>query len=621
MTVINPFDFFLEADADEFPFAYDADWLDEELRPYLQVAAGRARACRSSSTTMPRERDGTVDFLVDLNRYVHDAVGYIDPHGAGRADAATRRCSCGSGSCRDSAWLLVQMLAAPGTRRAVRLGLPDSTHARRQVARRARRAPTHDFTDLHAWTEVYLPGAGWIGLDPTSGLFAGEGHIPAGRHARPGSAPRRSPAASTTCETTFDFEMSVHADPRRSARHEAVHRRAVGTRSTRSATRSTTCCKRGDVRLTMGGEPTFVSIDDMDGAEWNIDGAGARQAAAGRRSVHAADATASPPGGCCTSARASGIPASRCRAGRWAATGARTASRSGSDPELIADDDVDYGCTRRRRASASSHALAERLGRRAASIVIAGLRRRLVLPVEGTPPAGQRRSARSRSWTIPRSARGWRRSSSRGSSKSVGYALPLRPRLAGPTSRAGRAARGSCAASTCSCCPAIRRWASGCRSIRCPGSRADDRPLLATRRSVRRPRAAAALSPMPTVAARHCDRRATVAAARPATAPARARRRPIATAVIGGIGDGGRRRRTMAGSHGGTNARRSHAARQPTCRRPVGRSASSCGRRCASSRATGGCTSSCRRSTQLEDYLDLVAAIEETAARARHAGA
>ena len=141
-----------------------------------------------------------------------------------------------------------------------------------------RSEPTADFTDLHAWAEVYLPGAGWIGLDPTSGLLAGEGHIPLAATPDPQSAAPVTGAVDE-CEVEFGHEMTRAAHLRIAARDQAVHRRSNGGRSTRSATHVDDELSAGDVRLTMGGEPTFVSIDDMDGAEWNFTALGSAEAA------------------------------------------------------------------------------------------------------------------------------------------------------------------------------------------------------------------------------------------------------------------------------------------------------------------------------------------------------
>jgi len=271
LTTINPFDFFLEADAFEYPFGY-ADWLGEELRPYLRTLPAGPRL-REFLGGIPRRAKGTVDFLVDLNRYVHEAIRYII-----RLEPGVQSCEqsleLGSGSCRDSAWLLVQVLRNLGL--AARFVSGYLIQLRPDVKPLEGPAGTdHDFTDLHAWTEVYLPGAGWVGLDPTSGLLTGEGHLPLAATPEPSSA---APVTGSVdpCESTFEYEMSVrriHEDPRVTLPHTDVQWAEIDA----LGRRVDEVLQRSDVRLTMGGEPTFVSIDDMDGAEWNVAALGANK--------------------------------------------------------------------------------------------------------------------------------------------------------------------------------------------------------------------------------------------------------------------------------------------------------------------------------------------------------
>ena len=185
----------------------------------------------------------------------------------------------------------------------------------------------HDFTDLHAWADVYLPGAGWVGLDPTSGLLAGEGHLPLAATPDPASAAPLTGAVDP-CETEFDFHMEVtriHEDPRvtRPYSEEQWQRiQLVGEQVDAELS-------RGDVRLTMGGEPTFVAQDDMEGVEWNTTAAQVRTSGGWLATCCGAWRGGLHRGRFCISGRANGTPANPFHVGRWAVTGGPTASRFG----------------------------------------------------------------------------------------------------------------------------------------------------------------------------------------------------------------------------------------------------------------------------------------------------
>ena len=263
MAVYNPFDFFLEPRAESFPFAYE-DWQLRELHPYLQKEEATPRFA-AYVESLRGEPMRTIDFLVAMTRRVQGDVSYTIRLEPG-VQTKEQTLELGSGSCRDSAWLLVQLLRHLGLAARFVSGYliqlaPDVK------ALDGPTGPTSDFTDLHAWCEAYLPGAGWIGFDPTSGLLAGEGHIPLACTPDPASAAPLSGGVEK-CETAFEHEMEVHRieeSPRVTRPYTDEHWNrihALGRLVDEDLA-------RGDVRLTMGGEPTFVSVDDRDGDEWN----------------------------------------------------------------------------------------------------------------------------------------------------------------------------------------------------------------------------------------------------------------------------------------------------------------------------------------------------------------
>ncbi len=290
MSVINPFDFFVESYAEEFPFEYE-EAQARDLYPYLVKDEAGSKSLSEnpvSPSPQPSPAKGRgshwigpkfaeflasidrtprriVDFLVHVNSKLQQQIKYLirmEPGVQTPEETLERGC----GSCRDSAWLQVQLLRHVGLAARFVSGylvqlVPDVKPLDGPAG------AAEDFTDLHAWTEVFVPGAGWIGLDPTSGLFAGEGHIPLACTPEPSSAAPISGAVEA-CESKFHFEMHVtrvHEDPRvtkpfTDEQWEQVL--AAGRMVDKHL-------EAGDVRLTMGGEPTFVSIDDMESAEWN----------------------------------------------------------------------------------------------------------------------------------------------------------------------------------------------------------------------------------------------------------------------------------------------------------------------------------------------------------------
>ncbi len=280
MTVINPFDFFIDDEAKHFPFTYEES-LKRDLAPYLVALDGNP-LLDAWMETLPALPDGgvaVVDFLVGINSRLCGDIAYsirMEP-GVQTPDETLR---LKLGSCRDSAWLLVQILRRYGlAARFVSGYLVQLTADIAAIDGPA--GPTTDFTDLHAWAEVFVPGAGWIGLDPTSGLFAGEGHIPLA------ATPEPSSAAAITgmvdmCETTMEYAnivTRVREDPRVTLPYSEAQWHSIDS----LGHTVDEVLAKGDVRLTMGGEPTFVSAKDMESPEWTVDADGpAKRQAAGQ---------------------------------------------------------------------------------------------------------------------------------------------------------------------------------------------------------------------------------------------------------------------------------------------------------------------------------------------------
>jgi transglutaminase-like putative cysteine protease len=268
LVVFNPFDFFLEPTAETFPFTYDPS-LRHDLEPCL-VREKPGPLLTEYLKGFDRSAKPTIDFLVAINQKLSEDIAYTV-----RLEAGLQSCeetlSRRVGACRDSGWLLVQVLRHLGLAARFASGYLIQLVADEKPIS-GPEGPKSDFTDLHAWAEVYLPGAGWVGLDPTSGLFAGEGHIPVACTPEPTTAAPITGALSAS-KVEFHHEMAIErldepARPTKPYTERAWARiDAMGELVDRDLATA-------DVRLTMGGEPTFVSVDDMESDQWNYDALG-----------------------------------------------------------------------------------------------------------------------------------------------------------------------------------------------------------------------------------------------------------------------------------------------------------------------------------------------------------
>ena len=264
MAVINPFDFFVEEAAQNWPFEYDTV-LAKELGPYLEPEPAGPLLARYLAR-LDRTPRTTIGFLCDINRDLQQAIRYLIRMEPG-VQTPEVTLETAAGSCRDSAWLLVQLLRHLGL--AARFVSGYLIQLRPDVKPLDGPAGADsDFTDLHAWTEVYVPGAGWVGLDPTSGLLAGEGHIPLAATPHPVSA---APITGShgKAEVSFSFDMGLQR-VRETPRVTKPYSEETWQKILDSGHQIDQRLAQGDVRLSMGGEPTFVAAEDMEGAEWNV---------------------------------------------------------------------------------------------------------------------------------------------------------------------------------------------------------------------------------------------------------------------------------------------------------------------------------------------------------------
>ena len=545
MAVFNPFDFFLEPHAEKFPFQYAASE-QAGLAPYLvklPATAGFAEYLAS----IPRQPTHTIDFLVDINARLARDVRYLIRMEPG-VQTPEETLANGSGSCRDSGWLLVQLLRHLGlAARFVSGYLIQLTADVKSLDGPS--GPSADFTDLHAWCEVYLPGAGWIGLDATSGLLAGEGHIPLACTAEPGAAAPVTGAVED-CKAELVHTMKVER-VWEAPRVTKPYTEQQWSEIERLGHAIDADLAEDDVRLTMGGEPTFVALDDPDGAEWNTAALGPNKRRLAAQLYHRLREKYAPQG-LVHFGQGKWYPGEPLP--RWSLNcfWRRDGEPIWQDNSLIADEQTDYAATRCDRAALPRGS--RRATRSARGIRVRRVRRRLLLPVAPAPPAAQR---------------GYIRFASRGRRRGAASGAPVRARL------------GRRPPATCCRWPRCRsaRWQSGRWSLRrercylLPG----DSPI-----GYRLP-----LDSLPWVAPRTIRtltrriRSSSFRRCRPHASAARAHAERVKTAP--------------------TSLRRHESA---------GRSRA---QRCVPSHATACSMCSCRRPKRLEDYLELVAAVEDAA--------
>ena len=203
LTAINPFEFLVDPAALHFPFAYP-EASRHELASFLTVAESgellRDWLQRFQASEKPAGR-GTVALLVRVNERLKQDIAYVTrpEHGVQSCEETLK---LRRGSCRDSGWLFAQVLRHLGIAARFVSGYLI------QLAGESPDAPTTDRADLHAWTEVYLPGAGWVAFDPSSGLLASASHIPLARASTPGLA---APIVGSVepCRSQMDYSMSL----------------------------------------------------------------------------------------------------------------------------------------------------------------------------------------------------------------------------------------------------------------------------------------------------------------------------------------------------------------------------------------------------------------------------
>ena len=269
---VNPFDFFLDARGETMPFEYPSE-LTRDLAPYLDTtdpAYAKGPLFEAFLAKVPRPKK-TIDRLVALNQAVHSHLKYVIREESG-VWTPEQTLSQGRGSCRDSATLLIALMRESGLAARFVSGYLVQITDEGMIPDQPK-GVSRDVVDLHAWAEVYLLGAGWIGFDATSGLLCGEGHIPLACTARPDAAsPTQGTSDVPAKEVTFEMKVGrLGHEPRPTAPfpEETWQELLV------AGDRTDAALDAQGIQLTLGGEPTFTSRLHPEAPEWNGDALGA----------------------------------------------------------------------------------------------------------------------------------------------------------------------------------------------------------------------------------------------------------------------------------------------------------------------------------------------------------
>ncbi len=249
----NPFDFLLAADAAEHPFRYP-DQLAGELAPYLWSGES-GEELRRWLDTLDRTPAPTVERIQQIATRTAEDFRLEDHR---RQPDLSRLLRDGSGSHRELAWLLTLSLRALGIATRLvsgyRLMITADAHAH-----------------LHSWCDAYLPGAGWIGLDPASGLLTAEHHIPLCTASDP---TRVLPVLGyrESCEEELQERISLRLLESHAA--DWPYSAAQWTRL-ESAAASVDAALRGTgIRLGQSTSLEFGKPDQPDAPEWRTTGQG-----------------------------------------------------------------------------------------------------------------------------------------------------------------------------------------------------------------------------------------------------------------------------------------------------------------------------------------------------------